>query len=129
MKEKHIFYKDEGYEINYIIDNTDLEKEIKLEAEQSETKKVSVFLKHTSIGNNKVIVQYGYRDIIFDDTKNSVTIKKPIINEEFIIIIVVDSKGNLEKYTQCDFAFVDKSKIGKYSKTFTSVTSNFNLNF
>ena len=43
MKEKHIFYKDEGYEINYIIDNTDLEKDIKLEAEQSETKKVSVF--------------------------------------------------------------------------------------
>ena len=126
---KTYFYKDVDGGITYIIDNTDLETEIKLEADQSETKTVSAFLKHTSIGNNKVIVQYGYRDIIFDDTKNSVTIKKPIINEEFIIIIVVDSKGNLEKYTQCDFAFVDKSKIGKYSKTFTSVTSNFNLNF
>ena len=126
---KTYFHKDEGYGITYVIDNTDLETEVILEADQSETNTVSAFLKHSAIGNNKVIIQDGYKDINFDDTKNSVTIKKPIINEEFIITIIVDSKGSLGKYTQCDFAFGDKSKIGKYSKTFTSVTSNSIIHF
>ena len=67
--------------------------------------------------------------LTFDDTKNSVLIKKPIINEEFTITIIVDRKGTLGKYTQCDLAFTDKSKIGKYSKTFISVTSNTIIHF
>ena len=93
---------------------TNLENELVLKADNLETNTVSAFVKHTAIGNGNITTQKGYKEITFDDTKNSVLIKKPIINEEFTITIIVDIKGNLGKYTMCDLAFTDKSKIGKY---------------
>ena len=64
---------------------------------------------NNSIGNEQIITQKNYKEIAFDDTKNTVLIKKPIIDEEFTITIIVDVKGSLGKYTQCDLAFSDKS--------------------
>ena len=86
-------------------------------------------MKHTAIGNGRIITQEGYKEITFDDTKNSVSFKKPIINEEFSITVIVGEKGTLGKYTMCDLAFGDKSSIGKYSKTFTSISSNTIIHF
>ena len=126
---KTYFRNDIGYGIIYATDNTWVETELKLLANESETQTVQAFLKHAAIGNNKVVIQEDYTDITFDETKNSVTIKKPIINEEFNVTIVVDKKGNLGKYTQCDFAFGDIGSIGKYRKSFVSVTSNTIIHF
>ena len=42
-----------------------------------------------------MVIQDGYENIIFYKTKNSVIIKKPILNEEFIITIIVDNKGSI----------------------------------
>ncbi|MBO6243381.1 MAG: hypothetical protein J6O41_02280 [Clostridia bacterium] len=126
---KTYFYKDDTTGITFTTDKTYLENELVLKADNLETNTVSAFVKHTAIGNGKIITQKDYKEITFDDTKNSVLIKKPIINEEFTITIIVDIKGNLGKYTMCDLAFTDKSKIGKYSKTFISVTSNTIIHF
>ena len=123
------FYNDIPFGITYTTDKTYLENEIKFIAHENETQNISVFLKHTAIGYNHITYQDNYTKIVFDGTKNSVTIKKPIINEEFIITVIVDSKDTLGKYTQCDLAFGDKSKIGKYSKSFISVTSNSIVHF
>ena len=126
---KTYYYNDDTIGITFTTDKTNLENELVLQADDLETNTVSAFVKHTAIGNGKIDTQEGYKDITFDDTKNSVLIKKPIINEEFTITIIVDRKGTLGKYTQCDLAFTDKSKIGKYSKTFISVTSNTIIHF
>ena len=130
LKEGKTYYKtDIGYGIIYLTNNTYVETEVKLQAHPDEPNKVKAFLKHTAIGNNQIVFQDEYTDIKFDPTKNSVTIKKPIINEEFTMTIVVDRKGKLAEYTQCHFAFGDRSKIGMYQKTFISVTSNTIVHF
>jgi len=127
---KTYFYKDIPYGIIVNTESTYLETEVKFEANQDETTTpISAFLKHTAIGSNRIIFQEGYTEISFDDTKNSISFKKPIINEEFIVTIIVDYRGALEKYTQCDLAFTDKSRIGKYSKSFISVSSNLLVHF
>ena len=130
LKEGKTYYKtDIGYGIIYLTNNTYVETEVKLQAHPDEPNKVKAFLKHTAIGNNQIVFQDEYTDIKFDPTKNSVTIKKPIINEEFTMTIVVDRKGKLAEYTQCHFAFGDRSTIGMYQKTFISVTSNTIVHF
>ena len=123
------YFHNDKYGVIFTSEYTYLENELKLTANESETQTVKAFLKHAAIGNNKVIIQDGYEVITFDDTKNSVNIKKPILNEEFTITIIVDLKGTLDKYTQCDLAFGDYTKIGKYQKRFISVTSNNILHF
>ena len=123
------FYNNTGYGIFSTLGNIYLEAEVKFEANESETNTVSAFLKHTPIDNNGIIFQNNYTHLDFDDTKNSIIIKKPIINEEFIITVIVDTKGSLGKLTQCDVAFSDKSKIGKYSRSFISVLSNTMVHF
>jgi len=124
---KTYFYKDDTIGVIFSTDNTNLESELRLESEELDT--ASVFLKHIAIGNGRIITQEGYKEINFDDTKNSVSFKKPIINEEFSITVIVGEKGSLGKYTMCDLAFGDKSSIGKYSKTFTSISSNTIIHF
>ncbi len=128
---KTYFYKDEGYGIIYVTDNAYMENEVVLNTNDTDIT-VNAFLKHTAIGNNKFVIQDGYKDIVFDRTKNSVTIKKPIYNEEFIITIVVHYKGQLGRLTLCDFSFKseeEKKKFGKYYKSFTSVKSNSIIHF
>ena len=126
---KTYFNKDKGYGIYTFTDIIYLESEVRFEADEAETNTVSAFLKHTSIGNNKIAFQENYLDLTFDNTKNSISIKKPIINEEFTIWIIVDAKGTLGKFTQCDLAFSDKTTIGKYHKNFISVKSNVITHF
>ena len=126
-KGKTYFYNDDTIGVIFSTYNTNLESELRLESETLDT--AQVFVKHTAIGNGRIITQEGYKEITFDDTKNSVSFKKPIINEEFSITVIVGEKGTLGKYTMCDLAFGDKSSIGKYSKTFTSISSNTIIHF
>ena len=128
---KTYFYKDEGYGIIYVTDNAYLENEVILNINDTDLT-AKAFVKHVAIGNNRFIIQDGYKDLVFDRTKNSVTIKKPIYNEEFIITIVVHYKGQLTSYTLCDFSFKTEEEIkkyGKYYKSFTSVKSNSIIHF
>ena len=130
LKEGKTYYKkDIGYGIIYATDNTWTETEIKLTANESETQIVQAFVKHAAIGNNKVVLQEDFTEIGFDETKNSVHIKKPIINEEFSVSVVADFKGQLGKYTQCDFSFGDIEKIGIYHRTFDAKSSNTIVHF
>ena len=123
------YFHNDKYGVLFSSDHTYLDNQIKLTKHESETQTVKAFVKHAAIGNNKVVIQDGYEVITFDETKNSVNIKKPILNEEFTITIIVDLKGTLDKYTQCDLAFGDYTKIGKYQKRFISVTSNNIIHF
>ena len=130
LKDGKTYYKkDIGHGIIYASDKTWTEIKIKLIADGSETKTVQAFVKHAAIGNNKVVIQDGYTEISFDETKNSVLIKKPILNEEFSVSVVADFKGQLSKYTQCDFSFGDIEQIGKYHRTFDSKSSNIIIHF
>ena len=130
IREGKTYYKtDLGYGIIYPTDNTYVETEVELVTDKNETNAVSAFLKHSAIGYGKIAIQDGYTEIVFDETKNSVTIKKPIFNEEFTITVIVDLKGTLGKLTQCDLAFGDKSKFGKYSQSFISVKTNYIIHF
>ena len=126
---KTYFNKDIGYGIYTFTNKIYLESEIRFEADEAETNTVSAFLKHTSISNEKIVFQENYLELTFDRTKNSIAIIKPIINEEFAFWIIVDEKGTLGKYTQCDLAFSDKTTIGKYHKNFISVKSNVITHF
>ena len=121
---KTLFKNDTGCGIYFTTDKTWVETELKLFADESETKNVEAFVKHTAIGNNRVVFQEDYTSLSFDESKNIIFIKKPMINETFIISVVADVEGQLGRYTQCDFSFGDIDKIGKYHKTFESVTSN-----
>ena len=112
---------------------TYVENEIKLEVSESETQTIKTFWKHVALDDYEVKIQDGYDKISFDEEKNTVTIKKPILNEKFTITIIVDDKGTLNKYTQCDLAFGDKSKIGKYQTSIDSgeednIQHNINFN-
>ena len=118
------YFHNDKYGVIFTSERTYVENEIKLTANESETQTVKAFLKHSAIGNYEVVIQDGYEIIYFDETKNTVLIKKPILNEEFIITVIVGEKGSLGKYTQCDLAFGDKNKMGKYSTNFISVNSN-----
>ena len=126
---KTSFKDDIGYGIFYITDNTWVETELKLEVNENEKNTIQAFAKHSAISSKEVIIEENYHVILFDETKNTVMIKKPIKNEVFTISIVIDYKGQLDKYTQCDFSFGDISKIGGYQKTFISVTSNIIIHF
>ena len=129
QKGKTDFYNDKVIGITFNTDNTYLESELRLLADENESQDVSAFVKHTPIDNDEIKTQEGYEIITFDDTKNTVIFKKPIINEEFTFTVIVGVKGTLGRLTQCDLAFKDKSSFGIYSKTFISVSSNFIIHF
>ena len=125
LYEGKTYYKlDIGYGIIWPNYNSWVETELKLEKDEAESETVKAFVKHAAIGSYKVNIQKNYTDILFDETKNTVTIKKPILNEEFIMTIIVDKKEKLGKYTQCDLAFDDKRIIGIYQMRFISLASN-----
>ena len=116
-----VYYRDK-YGIYYITDNAYLENELELTGES-----VPVFTKHAAVGEySPVIVDY---QTTFDSSTNTASIVKPIYNEEFTITVIVGEKGSLSGLTQCDLAFNDKSKYGKYSNTFISVSSNLITHF
>ena len=112
-------YQTDQYGVYYITTNTYLENDVQLTGEST----VNIFVKHSSISENYSPNIHDL-DLSFDESSNVVTITKPIYNEEFLITVIVGAKGTLSVLTQCNLAFEDKSKIGDYSNTFTSVSSN-----
>ncbi|MBQ6285511.1 MAG: hypothetical protein IJK67_04305, partial [Bacilli bacterium] len=108
-----------------IIPNGYLENEIKLLG-VSDT---NVFIKHTGLGKNYSPTILKDFSVTFDEGTNEAIIIKPIYDEEFIFTVLVDEKNTLQKITQCDLAFKDRSKLAKYVNTFTSVSSNIITHF
>ena len=93
-----------------------VEAEIQFKGESN----VPMFVKHTSIvGNYDPPIEKQY-EATFDETKNSVSIPKPIRGEKFTITVIVGRPGTLDSITQCDLAVNDKSQYGDYSNTFPS---------
>ena len=104
-----------------IIENTDnvlLENEIEFECQDS----IPLFVKHANLGDYTLKID-DY-DSSFDEKSNSVIIKKPILNEEFRITVLVSKRDKLEQITQCNLAFEDRTKLADYVNIFDSVTSN-----
>ena len=116
-----VYYRDK-FGVYYITDNAYLENGLELTGES-----VPVFTKHAAVGEySPVIIDY---QTTFDSSTNTASIIKPIYNEEFTITVIVGEKGSLSGLTQCDLAFNDKKKYGKYSNTFISVSSNLITHF
>ena len=107
-----------------IIPNGYLENEIKLEGISGAT----VFIKHAGLGKNYTPTVLKTYSVTFDENTNVAIITKPIYDEEFIFTVIV-SKQYLQLLTQCDLAFNNKSIIGDYIATFTSVTSNVIIHY
>jgi len=107
----------------YTVSNTFLENELELTGESA-----LVFTKHSAIADNySPIIQKYFTT--FDSSTNSAIIQKPIFGEKFTFTVIVGEKGSLTDLSQCDLAFNDKSKFGKYSKTFVSVSNNIITHF
>ena len=112
-------YETDKHGIYHTIKNTYLENEVQLSGESE----VTIFSKHTGIGNYELILE-DYKTS-FDSDSNTATIIKPVNNEEFNFTIIVDLRGRLNKYSLCDLSLADdKSKFGQYSYTFNSKSSN-----
>ena len=114
LYEGKIYNKEDVYRIS----NTFLENELELTGERA-----LVFTKHSAIADNySPIIQKYFTT--FDSSTNTAIIQKPILNEKFTFTVIVGEKGSLNHLSQCDLAFNDKSKFGKYSKTFVLVSNN-----
>ena len=116
-----IHYND-NYGVYFFTPNTYLENEIKLSGESGTT----LFTKHTGVGDYSPKIENNYY-ATFDSTSNSVSIQKPINDEEFTITVIVGEKGTLSWITQCELA--DKKSYGDYSNTFISVSSNIIIHY
>ena len=117
-------YQTDKFGIYYITTNTYLENGIQLTGESL----VPIFSKHSGINENYSPIIQDYK-VTFDSSTNVASIIKPIYNEEFLITVIVSEKNTLNELTQCNLAFEDKSTFGKYSNTFTSVSSNLISHF
>ena len=120
-----IYYVDQ-HGVLYYIENTYIENEIQFSGEQN----IPIFTKHSSYPESYSPVIRDYQ-ATFDESKNSVSISKPIFDEEFNITVIVGKRGELDSITQCELATtVDKKSFGDYSYTFTSsTTSNVVLHY
>ncbi len=109
------YYYEDAYLLNFYTELF-VETEIQFKGDSN----VPMFVKHTSIiGNYDPPIEEKY-EATFDETKNSVSIPKPILGEKFTITVIVGRKGTLDSITQCDLAVNDKSQYGDYSNTFPS---------
>ena len=111
-------YESDQNGIYFFTTNTYVENEIQLEGLAG----VTIFSKHSGIGNYDL--NLNELKTTFDSTGNSLSIVKPINNEEFTITVIIGLPGSLNSISQCDLAFGDKKQFGDYSNTFTSVSSN-----
>ena len=114
----------EAYGIYYIAENTYLEKELFLEGESG----ITIYSKHSGIDNYYSPTFTSY-EVTFDSATNVATIKKPILDEEFIITVLVGEKGSLSSLTQCDLAFKNKTTLAPYVSSFISASNNITTHY
>ena len=79
-------------------DNTLYENELKFIA----NKKVDIFAKDICLTNCEFELLQEYK-ATFDEDENNVKINRPILNESFIITILVGKEGKLNNYSLCNF--------------------------
>ena len=85
-----------------------------------------IFVKHVDISNYE-IKDLQEMEVTFNAKQNIVNIKKPILNEQFRITILVGKKGTLDDYYLCTFAEKEESlypSLADYVRTFTSDVDN-----
>ena len=110
----------------YSLQNNNMETEIKFYGTYYD----KVFVKHMGItGSPGNIEQYYSRWV---ESKNTVNILKPILNEAFRITVLVGKKGHFDAFSLCTFALTSYDKyysLADYVYTFTSVTSDIVTHF
>ena len=113
--------------VHYELDNNKMETEIDFIGEPDD----KVFVKHMGITDTKLELE-AYSST-WVENKNSVSIIKPIKNnEDFEITVIVGKTGSLDKYSLCTFAEISRDKyntLGDYVATFTSTTSDIVTHF
>ena len=106
----------------YTLDNNKMETEIDFKGYSND----KIFVKH--IGVYDIDVSIGDYSAIWIETKNTVSITKPILNNEaFRITVLVAKKGHFDTYSLCTFLetpFDQYSTLGDYVNTFTSTNSD-----
>ena len=111
----------------YILDNNKMETEIDFRGYQSD----KVFVKH--IGISDINIELEEYSTTWIESTNSVTIRKPIYNQEaFNITVLIGPKGHFDDYSLCTFAqtpFDRYSTLGDYVSTFTSTSSDIVSHF
>ena len=103
------------------LSNNLMETKLEFKGQQNE----KLFVKHTGVDDYNIKIE-GY-SATFDKSVNTVTIIKPIFNEEFTITVLVGKRGRFTDYTLCTFTDITKSefeKLGDYVYSFSSVSSN-----
>ena len=104
----------------YKINNNQMETQLEFRGLLND----KVFVKHIGIVNSDLnIEQYSATWV---ESKNTVNIIKPILNNEaFRITVLVASPGHFDNYSLCTFVEnSDYSSLGDYVSTFTSVNSD-----
>ena len=106
----------------YKITNNQMETEIDFKGFSND----KVFIKH--IGITDPDLNIGEYSATWVESKNTVNILKPILNNEaFRITVLVGRPGRFDTYSLCTFAEEktdDYSSLGDYVSTFTSVSSD-----
>ena len=101
-------------------DNTLYENELKFIA----NKKVDIFAKDICLTNCEFELLQEYK-ATFDEDENNVKINRPILNESFIITILVGKEGKLNNYSLCNSDGKSESwykGLTDYVKTFQTKT-------
>ena len=112
---------------SYTLDNNKMETEIDFLGYKND----KIFVKHMGITDTSLNID-EYK-ATWVENKNSVSIIKPIKNNEaFSITVLVAEKGHFNSYSLCTFAETPSDKysaLGDYVATFTSVTSDIATHF
>ena len=106
----------------YTLNNNQMEAEIDFKGFTND----KVFVKHKGITGS--VQEIGEYYTTWIESKNTVNIRKPILNNEaFRITVLVAKKGHFDSYSLCTFVetpFDKYNTLGDYVYTFTSVSSD-----
>ena len=97
--------------------------EVRLEFVGEEKGQEKIFVKHSGLNEDYNINIYEGYSSTFDESVNIVTIIKPILDEEFVVTVIVGEKGQFDNFNLCTFIGISQEefkKLGKYVKSFTS---------
>ena len=116
-------YSTDKYGITYVSPLTYMENEILFKGDDI-TSDIKMFTKHADISDGYEPNILSNYTVSFDPNSSVVTIEKPIQGEPFTFTVII-KKTDLSKLTLCDVTFAsDKTKLGDYVNTFTSISSN-----
>ena len=110
----------------YSLSNNNMETQVIFHGNNDD----KIFVKHIGITGNPGNLEQYYSKFV--ESKNTVNILKPILNEAFSITVLVGKKGHFDSFSLCTFAQTSADKystLADYVATFTSVTSDIITHF